>query len=178
MEIVINDQMFYQAGDLMILARPDSLVDMHQGPSGPGPKPDNGGKKEDANKKNQGKDESIEGKGDNMSEFDLGAVERDLLEYDFNEAKNGGTNETPVLMTPTSLMSPTKEHPASLSPTECRSLIEAHQMRGAPKLLCESPRKRRVDESMRVAFLSTLPEEERGSYRSELKRKTGENGRV
>ena len=43
----------------------------------------------------------MEGKGKKMSEFDLGALERDLLEYDFNEAESGGTNETPVLMTPT-----------------------------------------------------------------------------
>ena len=34
-EIVISDQVFYQAGDL-IPARPDSVVEMRQGPSGPG----------------------------------------------------------------------------------------------------------------------------------------------
>ena len=50
-EIVINNQVFYQAGHLTIPARPDSGVDMRQGPSGPGPKPDDGGKKEDAKKK-------------------------------------------------------------------------------------------------------------------------------
>ena len=86
-----------------------------------------------------------------MSEFDLGALEKDLLEYDFNETEDGGTNETLVLMTPSSFMSPTKEHPASLSPVESESLVESHQSRGARKLLCESPRRRRIDESMRVA---------------------------
>ena len=44
MEIVINDQVFYQTGDLMIPARPGSGVDMRQGSSGPGPLPDHGGK--------------------------------------------------------------------------------------------------------------------------------------
>ena len=38
------------------------------------------------------------GKGDKVSEFDLGALERDLLEYDINETEDGGTNETLVLM--------------------------------------------------------------------------------
>ena len=57
---------------------------------------------------------------------------------------------------------------------ETGSLVEAHQSRGAPKLLCESPRRRSVDESMRVAFLSTLPEEECERYQGELERNTGE----
>ena len=47
-EIFINEQMFYHAGDLLIPAWPDAGVDMRQGPSGPRPRPDNGG---DANKK-------------------------------------------------------------------------------------------------------------------------------
>ena len=71
-------------------------------------------------------------------------------------------------------MSPTKEPPASLSPVESGSMVEAHQNRGAPKLLCESPRRRRIDRSMRVAFLSTLPEQEWEQYQGELERKTGE----
>ena len=41
-EVFINDQVFYQAGDLMIPARSDSGVDMRPGPLGPGPKPNNG----------------------------------------------------------------------------------------------------------------------------------------
>ena len=171
---VINHQVFYRAGDLTIPARPDSGIYMRQEPSGPGPKPDDGGKKEDANKENQGHDDPMEGKGDKMSKFDQGALERNLLEYDFFEAEGGGTNKTPVLMTRSSFRSPTKEPPASLSQVESRSLSEAHQRRDAPKLLCDSPRRRRIDESMRIAFLSTLPEEGWDSYQSELDKKTGE----
>ena len=33
-ENIINDRVFYQAGDLMIPARPDSGFDMRHGPSG------------------------------------------------------------------------------------------------------------------------------------------------
>ena len=44
-EILIDDDVLYQAGDLTIPARPDSGIDMHQGPSGSGPKPDDGRKK-------------------------------------------------------------------------------------------------------------------------------------
>ena len=101
-----------------------------------------------------------------MSEFDLGALERDLLEYDFNESEGSGVKEPLVLMTPSSFMSPTKEPPASLSPVESMSLVEAHQRRGESKLLSESRRRRRIDESMRVAFLGTLPEEEWERYRA------------
>ena len=36
-----------------------------------------------------------------------------------------------------------------------------------------SPRSRKIEESMRVSFLSTLPEEEWDGYQSELERKTG-----
>ena len=32
----------------------------------------------------------IEGKGNKVSEIDLGALERDLLEYDYNETEGGG----------------------------------------------------------------------------------------
>ena len=77
-------------------------------------------------------------------------------------------------MTPTSFMSPTTEPPASLSPVESGSLIKAYQRRGAPKLLSEPPRWRRIDESLRVAFLIKLPEEELERIQSELERKTGE----
>ena len=44
-------QVFFQAGDLTITARPGSIVDMRQGPSGPVHKPEDGGKKQDAKKK-------------------------------------------------------------------------------------------------------------------------------
>ena len=39
-EFLVNDQLFYHAGDLTVPARLDSGIDMRQGPSGPGPKPD------------------------------------------------------------------------------------------------------------------------------------------
>ena len=70
-EIVMIDQLFYHADDLVIPARPDAGVDMRQGPSGPGPRPDNGG---DVNKENHGEDDPMEGKSDRMSKFDLGAL--------------------------------------------------------------------------------------------------------
>ena len=79
-----------------------------------------------------------------------------------------------MLMTPSSFMSPTKEPPASLSPVESMSLVEAHQKRGESKMLSEPPQRRRIDESMRVAFLDTLPEEEWERYHSKLERKTAE----
>ena len=44
-ESLVNNQVFYQAGDLPIPARPDSEVYMRQGPSGLGPKSDDAGKK-------------------------------------------------------------------------------------------------------------------------------------
>ena len=37
---LLNDELFYHAGDLTVPARPDSGMDMRQGPSGPGPRPD------------------------------------------------------------------------------------------------------------------------------------------
>ena len=40
-------------------------------------------------------------------------------------------------------------------------------------MLHESPRRRKIEESMRVSFLSTLPEEEWERYQSELESKTG-----
>ena len=38
-EFLVNDELFYHAGDLTVPARPDLGLDMRQGPSGPGPKP-------------------------------------------------------------------------------------------------------------------------------------------
>ena len=171
MEIVINDQLFYHAGDLVIPVRPDAGVDLRQGPSGPGPRPDNRG---DANKEDHGEDDSMEGKSNRMSEFDLDALVRDLLENDFEETEGGGANELLVLMKPSSFMSPAKEPPASLSPVESMSLFKAYQRKGESKLLSESPRRRRIDASMRVAFLGTLPEEEWERYQSELEKKNVE----
>ena len=71
-------------------------------------------------------------------------------------------------------MSPTKESPAILSPVVSMSLVEACQRKGESKLLNESPRRRRIDESMRVLFMGTLPDEEWERYQNELGRKTGE----
>ena len=76
-------------------------------------------------------------------------------------------------MTPSSFMSPTKEAPASLSPVDPISLAMGHWSSDLQKLLQESPRRRRIEENMRVSFLSTLPEEEWERYQSELERKTG-----
>ena len=120
------------------------------------------GKGEDAKKEHQGEHDPMEGKGDKFSGTDLGALERDLLKYDFNEAEHGGANETLILMTPSSFLSPTKEPSASVSPVEPLSLMEAQQ------------RRRRFDESLRVAFLSKLPAEEWERYQCGFKRKTGE----
>ena len=39
-ELLVNDELFYHAGDLTVPARPDSGLDMRQGPLGPRPKPD------------------------------------------------------------------------------------------------------------------------------------------
>ena len=40
-EFLVNDELFYHAGDLTVPARPDSGIDnTRQGPSGPKPKPD------------------------------------------------------------------------------------------------------------------------------------------
>ena len=58
-EIVINDQVLCQAGDLITPVRLDSRVDMRQGPSGPRPKPNDGEREGDANKANQGKDDPM-----------------------------------------------------------------------------------------------------------------------
>ena len=48
-----------------------------------------------------------------------------------------------------------------------------YRRRELQKLLHESPRRRKIEESMRVSFLSTLPEEEWERYQSELERETG-----
>ena len=48
-----------------------------------------------------------------------------------------------------------------------------YRRRDLQKLLHESPRRRKIEESMRVSFLSTLPEEEWERYPSELECETG-----
>ena len=105
--------------------------------------------------------------------MDLGALERDLLEYQFSEYDDGEVDGNLLLMTPSSFMSPTKEAPASLSPVDLMSLAMDYRRRDLQKLLHESPRRRKNEENMRVSFLSTLPEEEWERYQSELERETG-----
>ena len=48
-----------------------------------------------------------------------------------------------------------------------------YRSRDIQKLFHGSPRRRKNDETMRVSFLSTLPEEECERYQSELERKAG-----
>ena len=67
-------------------------------------------------------DDHMEGKGDKSGGMDLGALERDLLEYQFSEDDDGEVDGNLLLMTPSSFMSPTKEAPASLSPVDPISL--------------------------------------------------------
>ena len=164
-EFLVNDELFCHAGDLTVPARLDSGMDMRQGPSGPKPKPDTNDDKQ--------MDDHMKGKGEKSSEMDLGALERDLLEYQFSEDDDGEVDGNLLLMTPSSFMSPTKEALASLSPVEPISLAMDYRMRDLQKLLHESPRRRTIEESMRVSFLSTLPEEEWERYQSELERETG-----
>ena len=153
-EFLVNDELFYHAGDLTVPARPDSGRDMQQGPSGLKPKPDTS----DDEQMDQD-DGHMEEKGEKLSEMDLGALERDLLEYQYSEDDDGEVDGNLLLMTPSSFMSPTKEAPASLSPVEPISLAMDYRRRELQKLLHESPRRTKIEESMRVSFLSTLREE-------------------
>ena len=110
-KFLVNDELFYHAGDLTVPARPDSGMDMRQGPSGPGPRPDTN----NYDQMDQD-DDPMEGKNDKSSGLDLGALERDLLEYRFSEDDDDGDVDGHLLlMTPSSFMSPTRESPASLS---------------------------------------------------------------
>ena len=52
-------------------------------------------------------------------------------------------------------------------------LVNDCRNRDPQRLLHESPRRRKIEESMSVSFLSTLPEEEWERYQSELESKTG-----
>ena len=121
-EFLVNDELFYHAGDLTVPARPGSCIDMRQGPSGPGPKPDpNDDELMDRD------DEHMKGKGEKSVGLDLGALERDLLEYQFSEDDDGEVDGNLLLVTPSSFMSPTKEAPASLSPVDPISLAMDHR---------------------------------------------------
>ena len=169
-EFLVNDEFFYHAGDMTVPARPDSGIDTRQGPSGPKPKPD---ADDDELMDQDDNDNDIEGKTGKPGETDLGALERDLLEYRFSEDDDGEVDGSLLLMTPSSFMSPTKEASADLSPMDPISQARECRSRDPQRLLHESPRRRKIEESMRVSFLSTLPEEEWERYQSELEGKTG-----
>ena len=83
-EFLVNDELFYHAGDMTVPARPDSGIDTRQGPSGPKPKPD----ANDDELMNQD-DDDIGGKTEKPGETGLGALERDLLEDRFSEDDDG-----------------------------------------------------------------------------------------
>ena len=167
-EFLVDDELFYNAGDLTVPARPDSGMDMRQGPSGPKSKPDDADEDELMNQD----DDHKEGKGEKSCGVDLGALERELLEYQFSEDDDGEVDGNLLLMTPSSFMSPTEEAPANLSPMDPISMAMDYRRRNLQKLLHESPRRRKIEENLRVSFLSTLPEEEWERYQSELERKT------
>ena len=118
-------------------------------------------------------DDDIGEKIEKPGETDLGALERDLLEYQFSEDDDGEVDGSLLLMTPPSFMSPTKEASADLSPVDPISQARECRNRDPQRLLHESPRRRKIEESRRVSFLSTLPEEEWERYQSELEIKTG-----
>ena len=70
-EFLVNDEFIHHAGDLTVPARPDSGIDMRQGPSGTGPRPD----MNDDEQMDQG-DDLMEGKEEKSNGLDLGALER------------------------------------------------------------------------------------------------------
>ena len=167
-EFLVNDELFYHAGDMTAPARPDSGIDTRQGPSGPKPKRD----ANDDELMDQD-DDDTGGKTEKPGETDLRALERDLLEYRFSEDDDGEVDGSLLLMTPSSFMSPTKEASADLSPMDPISQARECRNTDPQRLLHESPRRRKIEESMRASFLSTLPEEEWERYQSELESKTG-----
>ena len=105
----------------------------------------------------------MEGKGGKSNGLDLGALERDVLEYPFSKDDDGEVDGNLLLMTPLSFMSPTRKAPASLSPVDPIGLAMDYRSRDIQKLLHDSPRRRRIDETMKVYFLSTLPESTLGT---------------
>ena len=135
----MNDGLFYHAGDLTVPARPDSGVDTRQGLSGPKPKPD----AIDDELMDQD-DDDIRVKTERQGETDLGALERDLLEYRISEDDNGEVDGSLLLMTPSSFMSPTKEASADLSPVDPISQARECRSRDPQRLLHESPKRRKI----------------------------------
>ena len=118
-------------------------------------------------------DDETGSKTEKPGETDLGALERDLLEYRFSEDDDGEVDGSLLLMAPSSFMSPTKEASADLSPMDPISQARECRSRDPQRLLHESPRRRKIEESMKISFLSTLPEEEWERYQMELEGKTG-----
>ena len=169
-EFLVDDELFYHAGDMAVPARPDSGTDARQGPSGPRPKPD---ADDDELMDQDDNDDGTGSKTEKPGETDLGALERDLLEYRFSEDDDGEVDGSLLLMAPSSFMSPTKEASADLSPIDPISQARECRSRDPQKLLYESPRRRKIEESMKISFLSTLPEEEWERYQMELEGKTG-----
>ena len=167
-EFLVNDELFYHAGDMTVPARPDLGTDSRQGPSGPRPKPDAG----DDDLMDHDDDETGS-KTEKPGETDLGALERDLLEYRFSEDDDGEVDGSLLLMAPSSFMSPTKEASADLSPMDPISQARECRSKDPQRLLHESPRRRKTEESMKISFLGTLPEEEWKRYQMELEGKTG-----
>ena len=153
-DFLVDDELFYHAGDLTVPARPDSGMDTRQGPSGPKPKPD---ANDDVLMYQD--DDNMEGKGEKSGKMDIGALEKDLLEYQFSEDDDGEVDGSLLL-----------EASANLSPVDPKGLARDYRSRDPQKLLHESPRRRKIEEAMRVSFLSTLPEEEWERYQSELER--------
>ena len=86
------------------------------------------------------------------------------MEREFSDDDDGEVDGNLMLLTPSSFMSPTGEAPASLSPVDPIGLAIDYRIRDIQKLLHESPRRKRIDETMRVPSLSTLPEEECERY--------------
>ena len=142
-EFLVNDELFYHAGDLSVPAWPDSGTDMRQDPLGPGPRPDT-----NDDEQMYQDDDHTEEKGEKSNGLDLGALERDLLEYQFSDDDDGNFDGNLLLMAPSSSMSPTRKAPASLSPVDPMGLAMAYRNRDKPKLLHESPRRRRIGESI------------------------------
>ena len=169
-EFLVDGELFYHAGDMTVPARPDSGTDARQGPSGPKPKPD---ADYDELMDQDDNDDETGSKTEKPGETDLGALERDLLEYRFSEDDDGEVDGSLLLMAPSSFMSPTKEASADLSPMDPISQARECRSRDPQRLLHESPRRRKIEESMKISFLSTLPEEEWERYQMELEGKTG-----
>ena len=129
---------------MAVPARPDSGADARQGPPGPRPKPD---ADDDELMDQDDNDEGTGSKTEKSGETDLGALERDLLEYRFSEDDDGEVDGSLLLMAPSSFMSPTKEASADLSPIDPISQARECRSRDPQKLLYESAKE---EENRRV----------------------------